>query len=113
MVTRLRFILRPQALASRRRSPSTEYLRLEIKIYRPKLIVLVTGDYAGGVVTAVFGEQGWQKERQRDGYWWRNASGRLPAVLWTYHPQRKSRGLVEKWLRQAVRLTTGVRVRST
>lgn len=58
---------------------STEYLRLEIKVYRPKLIVLVTGDYAGGVVTAVFGEQGWEKERQRDGYWWRSASGSLMA----------------------------------
>jgi len=84
---------------------ATEFLRLEIQTYRPKLIVLVTGDYADHLVTATFGEQiPWHKECGPQGFWWREAANELPAILWTYHPQNKRQKLLETWLKQASQL---------
>jgi len=80
-------------------------LRLEIQMYRPKLIVLVTGDYAGHLVTSALGEQmPWHEETGPDGFWWREATDELPAILWTYHPERKAKNLLENWLQHASRL---------
>jgi hypothetical protein len=84
---------------------ATECLRLEIQTYRPKLIVLVTADYADHLLTAALGEQmPWHKESGPDGFWWREATDELPAILWTYHPERKPQNLLEIWLQQASRL---------
>jgi hypothetical protein len=43
-------------------------------------------------------------KRGPDGFWWREATDELPAILWTYHPERKAKSLVEIWLQQASRL---------
>jgi hypothetical protein len=84
---------------------ATECQRLEIQTYRPKLIVLVTGDYADHLVTAAFGEQiPWHKEDGPQGFWWREAIEDLPAILWTYRPERKRQNLLEIWLKEASRL---------
>jgi hypothetical protein len=82
-------------------------LRTEIKMYRPRLVVFVTGDYAAQLVDAVVGDceqKTWHKERGADLFWWREATGNMPAILWACHPERKPVSILEGWLEQATRL---------
>ncbi len=82
-------------------------LRSEIKMYRPRLVVFVTGDYAEQLVDGVVGDceqKTWHKERGHELFWWRKPIGNIPAVLWAYHPERKSLSTLETWLQQALRL---------
>lgn len=86
---------------------AVESLRFEIKIYRPRLVVFVTGDYAAEIVDAVVRDsdrQTWHKERGGDLFWWREPMGNVPAVLWAYHPERKPISVLDAWLEQAMRL---------
>jgi hypothetical protein len=86
---------------------AVESLRFEIKKYRPRLVVFVTGDYAAEVVDAVVrdgGHKTWHEERGRDMFWWREPIGHMPAILWAYHPERKPLGVLDAWLEQAARL---------
>lgn len=84
---------------------ATECLQLEIQTYQPKLIVLVTGDYADHLVTAALGEQiPWHKECGPQGFWWREATDKVPAILWTYHPQGQPTRLIKTWLKESARL---------
>lgn len=82
-------------------------LRSEIKTYRPRLVVFVTGDYAEQLVDAVVGDREqrtWQKERRHDLFWWRKPIANMPALLWAYHPERKPLSTLETWIQQALRL---------
>ncbi|MGC1372632.1 MAG: hypothetical protein WA824_10890 [Candidatus Sulfotelmatobacter sp.] len=82
-------------------------LRSEIKTYRPRLVVFVTGDYAAQLVDAVVGDseqKTWHEERGHELFWWRKPIGNMPAVLWAYHPERKPLSTLETWLQQASRL---------
>jgi hypothetical protein len=82
-------------------------LRLEIEVYRPKLVVFVTGDFGEQLIDAVVGDRQqdtWQKERGNELFWWRKRVGNMPALLWTYHPERKPRSTVETWIQQALQL---------
>ena len=87
------------------RGLAVETLRLEIEAYDPKLIVLVTGDFEDELIAELARDpswKSWHKSRQQG--WWREATGKMPAILWIGHPQGKSRDLRKIWLRQAERL---------
>jgi hypothetical protein len=82
-------------------------LRSEIRMYRPRIVVFVTGDYSETLVDAVVGDceqKKWHKERGGELFWWRKPVGNFPAVLWAYHPERKPRSTRETWIQQALRL---------
>jgi hypothetical protein len=89
------------------RELAVESLRFEIKRYRPRLVVFVTGDYGAEIVDAVVcdvGRSTWHKERGRDLFWWHEPIGKMPAILWAYHPARKPVSVLEVWLEQVSRL---------
>jgi len=89
------------------RELAIESLRLEIERYRPRLVVFVTGDYGAEIVDAVVrdvGRRTWHEERGRDLFWWREPIGKMPAILWAYHPARKPVSVLEVWLEQVSRL---------
>jgi hypothetical protein len=82
-------------------------LRSEIEMYRPRLVVFVTGDFGEQLVGAVVADceqKTWQKERGHELFWWRKPIGNMPAILWAYHPGRKPLSTVETWIQQALRL---------
>jgi hypothetical protein len=82
-------------------------LRSEIKTYRPKLVVFMTGDFGEQLVDAVVGDceqKTWHKERGHDLFWWRKPIGSMPAVLWAHHPRQKPLSTLRTWLQQASRL---------
>lgn len=85
---------------------AVETLKCEIEHYRPGLIVFVTGDYASDVIDQVVDPHSWKKDFEGDGYWWRPARGHEPPMLWTYHPQGKSRSVRDKWLKKAQELAS-------
>jgi hypothetical protein len=85
-----------------------ETLRAEIKTYRPKLVVWVTGDYRVEVIGQVIDdlkEKHWNKALKAR--WWfyqRKPMNSLPAMLWTYHPQGKKREMTAAWIDHACNL---------
>lgn len=82
-----------------------ETLRTEMKVYRPALVVFVTGDYHPEIVHEVTVPQAeWRRDLERTGLWWRPAARNLPALMWTYHPERKRRTTLDVWLRKAKEL---------
>lgn len=80
-------------------------LRAEIEVYKPRLIVVVTGDFAGRqIVEPVFNPDGANWEKDKSGqwpFWWLK---QVPPVLWTYHPQGKSNNELERWCSKAKEL---------
>jgi hypothetical protein len=89
------------------RSIAVETIRSETELYRPTLIYFVTGDFEGDLVNDFVAdpdERLWQKKRSDESIWWRQASGDLPAILWTDHPQYKRKELCESWLELALKL---------
>ena len=96
----------------RQRELAIETLRAEIETYRPNLIVFVSGEWGDQWVEEVVGET--KKEPWRDAttYWWREAGGKRPAMLWTKnHPQGRSRQVIKGWLRKAEMLAVGAKGR--
>jgi hypothetical protein len=83
---------------SLQRDLACQTLRLELEEYKPKLVMLVTGNYAGNdIVIPVFGND---LNRPIE-FWWRSRDATRPAILWTDHPQGKSTETVSKWLEKA------------
>jgi hypothetical protein len=79
-------------------------LRAELSEYRPRLVVWVTGDYGADVIGETIGDPEhalWNRSLEKKGFWWRNRSEDAPAMLWTYHPQGKTRETVNSWLEKA------------
>lgn len=87
-------------------------LRSEIETYRPSLVVLVTNDYGEGLIRKVADDPDdslWHKEKEKLGFWWREPTLKIPAMLWTYHPERKPQELLQAWIKQACILVGGGR----
>lgn len=83
------------------RKLAIETLRLEIKSYRPRLVIFATGDDYRELISEVVADKSWhRRSRMR----WRNAEGNTPAILWIGHPQFKPRTLTRAWLRKAAEL---------
>lgn len=91
-------------LRQRQEDLAVETLRCEIESARPKLIYFVTGDYDYDVIGKLIGDTKHRSWKKRQGMWWRLPADGLPAVLWTYHPQGKSKETLHKWLRMASEL---------
>jgi hypothetical protein len=90
----------------RQRKLAVETLSAEIGAYRPALIVFVTGDFEAEIIDQVADDperKSWHK-RDSKWYWWRESVGKMPPVLWTYHPQGKGRDLLKVWLDRALRI---------
>ena len=83
---------------------AVETLGLEIKLYRPKLVVFVTGDYAADVVLRALGDMRDTSWRKKSDMWWREARDSYPAMIWTAHPQGSTREAIKIWLRYASEL---------
>lgn len=84
---------------------AVQTLREEISFYRPELVVLTTGEYQEqAMYNATAPKEKWRTENEKMCYWWRPASNGLPALLWTYHPQGKSRKILDAWAAQAKKL---------
>jgi hypothetical protein len=80
---------------------ATETLLAEIKTYRPSLIVFVTWNYAEEVVHRIVDDSNdlfWEKEGDHNGFWYRRPRNSLPAILWTKHPERKTKLMTNLWL---------------
>ena len=87
-------------------------LRSEIEAYRPSLAVIVTNDYGMDLIGEIADDSNnssWHKENEKFGFWWREPAGEIPAMLWTYHPERKPRELLQTWIEQACVLAGGAR----
>jgi hypothetical protein len=83
-----------------------ETLRLEIEAYRPKLVVLVTGEFADCWVSAVVGDPEKAPWHSAPTCWWRERRSKMPAMLWTRcHPGRAPLKFRRAWLRRAKLLT--------
>jgi hypothetical protein len=83
-----------------------ETLELEIEEYKPKLVVLATGDYAGDeIVCPIFktGRGEWNEVVDGE-FWWLGRTATRPAILWTGHPQGKSPTTRNKCLEKAKEL---------
>ena len=94
----------PQRIRKARRDLAAKTLPLEIQVYSPKLIVLVTGNFeANEVVCKLFGDRKCWNEKYGD-FWWQEAHSDMPAILWTDHPERKGTGRREGWIGQAKKL---------
>jgi hypothetical protein len=92
-----------QYLAAQRQL-AVETLKLEIATYRPALLLFVSGVYSTDIVhevTAPLVGGQWHRQREQEGFWWRDATPDLPAVLWTYHPERKPLDTTNAWLEKA------------
>lgn len=80
-------------------------LQAEISVYRAALIVFVTGGYQRNLVyETTLSETEWRKDDEESGYWWHPATQRLPALLWTDHPQGKPLGKLTVWADKARKL---------
>lgn len=85
---------------------SLRTLKLEIAEYRPRLIVFVTNAYEEKIVGEIADDPdktGWSYKKN-DWHWWRRANGDVPAILWTGHPQGKTKDTLERWLTKCVDL---------
>jgi hypothetical protein len=94
-------------LFEKQRGLALETLRQEIELYRPRLICFVTWSYKWELVKEVVGQpldESWDQTLNEDWMWSRAATGELPAVLLTGHPQAKSREHRRKWVKKAVEL---------
>jgi hypothetical protein len=81
-------------------------LRLEIELYKPELLCFVTWDYAFDFVKEAIGDESdaeWETDNEQ-WIWWRLPSGRLPAMMLTGHPERKSTTHREAWCKKALEL---------
>jgi len=90
-------------LLEKQREIAIETLRLEIDLYRPQLICFVTWDYAFDLVKEVIGDPSdasWNQKENKQWIWWRGATDRLPAILLTGHPERKSTKIRKTWLKR-------------
>jgi len=94
-------------LFEKQRNLSAVTLRDEIRLYRPHLIWFVTWDYEEDLVKEVVDQpqgESWDKTGNGDYMWSRPATGALPGVLLTGHPERKTRQLRRKWVRKSLEL---------
>jgi hypothetical protein len=77
-------------------------LKSEIETYQPALVVFVTGDYHPNAIYEVTGSsQEWQRGLENTGLWWRAATKKTPALIWTYHPQGKTNAILQVWAEKA------------
>jgi hypothetical protein len=93
----------------RQRELAIRTLRAEIYEYRPKLLLFVTGGFGEDIideVTTCRTQTQWEKGQTND-FWWRDAVGQMPVILWTGHPERKSLNLLDIWQDQAAALLVG------
>ncbi len=88
-----------------------ETLAAEIKIYRPRLVVVTTGFYRFGLVreilTALSGEDGKDQMYSASRLWAKTKTANGPAYLWTMHPQGKRAVTLEDWITEADALMSG------
>ena len=97
-------------LFERQRSLAIETLRLEIELYKPRLICFVTWDYKFDCVKEVIGDPSdtsWDQTGNEEWIWWRPAKGKLPPILLTGHPERKARTRIEEWVAKATDILPG------
>jgi hypothetical protein len=90
-------------LLKKQRDLAIETLRLEIELYKPQLICLVTWDYEIDAVRRVIddpNDASWDKAENDQWLWWRGATAKLPPILLTGHPQGKSLKDRERWLKK-------------
>jgi hypothetical protein len=90
-------------LMEKQRDIAVETLRLEIELYKPQLICFVTWDYAFDLVKKVIGDPNdasWDQTESEEWIWWRKATGKLPAIVLSGHPERKSTKTRERWLKR-------------
>jgi hypothetical protein len=83
------------------RSLAIDTLRLEIELYKPRLICFVTWDYKFDLVKEVLGDPSdaaWDQTRNEGWLWWRVAKDKLPPILLIGHPQAKPRQCIEEWV---------------
>jgi len=104
-----------RALCREQRALAVETLSREIREYKPRLIVFAMGDWEPKfeeILDGIFKEEKlsaaaagfWDKSGSESGYWLRRAQGRVPAILWTGHPQGARRRDKDAWLHQACAL---------
>lgn len=82
-------------------------LKAEIQKYCPKILVFVTGNYGEDIIGDVVEDQeqrSWNRSLEENGFWSRDAMGSIPAALWTYHPQGKTKDTTRRWIAEACRL---------
>jgi hypothetical protein len=90
-------------LLKEQRELAFETLRLEIELYKPQLICFVTWDYEIDVVRRIIddpNDASWDKAENNQWLWWRAATAKLPPILLTGHPERKSLKDRERWLKK-------------
>ena len=79
------------------RSLALETLRLEIDLYRPSLIYFASGCFASEIVDEAVGTTGdtpsSEERKEKHLIWWRESTGAMPGIVWSRHPQGKSREL--------------------
>jgi hypothetical protein len=94
-------------LRARQEELAIETLRTEILVYEPEIIYFATGDYGDDIVGRVLEDPNrtlWDQSKSTEGLWWRGSMDGLPPVIWTYHPQGKSRQQRDTWLNRALGL---------
>lgn len=90
-------------LLKQQRDLAFETLRLEIELYKPQLICFVTWDHEIDVVRRIIddpNDASWDKAENEQWLWWRDATAKLPPILLTGHPERKSLKDRERWLKK-------------
>jgi len=95
------------SIRNEQRSLAIETLRLEIELYQPQLLCFVSWDYGFDLVKEVIGvpsDESWHQTENKQWIWWRKATDKLPAVLLTGHPERKSIEIRHRWVEKALDL---------
>jgi hypothetical protein len=94
-------------LFEKQRNLAADTLREEISSYHPLLICFVTWGYEWDFVKEVVDQpkdESWDKTRNEDYMWSRPATGALPGILLTGHPERKPSELRQKWVTRSLEL---------
>lgn len=94
-------------LFEKQRNLAADTLRDEIRLYRPQLICFVTWDYEWDLVKEIIDQpqdESWDRSSNDQYMWSHPATGELPGVLLTGHPQGKPREFRHKWIAKALEL---------